>query len=175
MRSWGSLAQDVAYRNLWDEHPEIEKYAATLQSLGMKRMHVQQKLAEMQAQQSLLAGVGLHYLLSEDFVKVARKRTGKEDPTFNDMKDAFWMCDEPLGHDVRCPRDGRMGCALVDWIPRAGRQEQSHFMSWTWRYSIGQIRSSLEMWMADSDKPKELGDVSFFMCFFVNNQFRPDP
>ncbi|CAE7470005.1 unnamed protein product [Symbiodinium necroappetens] len=161
-------ALDVAYRDLWDEHPEIEKHAAILQFLGMKRMQVQQKLAEMQAQQSLLAGVGLHYLLSEDFASVARERTKKQDPSFNDMKDAFWMCDEPLGHDVRCPRDGRMGCALVDWIPRSGRQEQSHFMSWTWRYRLSEVQSALQIFQRNVEESR----VFFYMCFFVNNQFR---
>ena len=118
--------------------------------------------------QSLLAGVGLRYLLSEDFASVARERTKKQDPSFNDMKDAFWMCDEPLGHDVRCPRDGRMGCALVDWIPRSGRQEQSHFMSWTWRYSLSEVQSALRIFQRSVEESK----VFFYMCFFVNNQFR---
>ena len=55
-----------------------------------------------------------------------------------DMKTAFWLSDKPIGQDIICPRDGRVGCALVDWIPRRERREQTHFMSWTWRYSLQQ-------------------------------------
>ena len=55
-----------------------------------------------------------------------------------DMKTAFWLSDKPIGQDIICPRDGRAGCALVDWIPRRERREQTHFMSWTWRYSLQQ-------------------------------------
>ena len=55
-----------------------------------------------------------------------------------DMKTAFWLSDKPIGQDNICPRDGRSGCALVDWIPRRERREQTHFMSWTWRYSLQQ-------------------------------------
>ena len=57
------------------------------------------------------------------------------------MKTAFWLSSDPIGHDVRCPRDGRMGCALVDWIPSAERREQTHFMSWTWQYSLMQVET----------------------------------
>jgi len=143
-----------------------------LQNLGVSAAALDTEIRQIQAQQSLVAGVGMEYLLSEDFRSLATGRSGKPDPTFNDLKEAFWMCPSPIGEDALCPRDGRKGIALVDWLPSRHRRPQTHFMSWTWRYSIGQIRSSLEMWMADSDKPKELGDVSFFMCFFVNNQFR---
>ena len=27
-------------------------------------------------------------------------------------------------------KDGRLGCALVDWLPRADRREQTHYLSW---------------------------------------------
>ena len=53
-----------------------------------------------------------------------------------DMKTAFWLSEDPIGRDMICPRDGRAGCALVDWIPRCERREQTHFMSWTWKYSL---------------------------------------
>ena len=45
------------------------------------------------------------------------------------MTQAFWLGDTPLGKDVRCPRDGRPGCALVDLLPPQHRQMQDHFMS----------------------------------------------
>ena len=75
------------------------------------------------------------------------------DPTFMEMKTAFWESPEPfdpLGADILCPRDGKPGCALVDWIDRDERREQSHFMSWTWQYRLMQVRSALEMYQANS-------------------------
>ena len=75
------------------------------------------------------------------------------DPTFMEMKTAFWESPEPfdpLGADILCPRDGKPGCALVDWIDRDERREQSHFMSWTWQYHLMQVRSALEMFQANS-------------------------
>ena len=57
-----------------------------------------------------------------------------------DMKTCFWLSEDPIGEDIICPRDGRPGCALVDWIPRRERREQTHFMSWTWKYSLQQVK-----------------------------------
>ena len=99
------------------------------------------------------------------------------DPTFNDMKPVFWLKENgvrPIGEDVLCPRDGRPGCALVDWIPRHARYQASHFMSWTWQYHLGQVQSALEMWVAEHfNHPSAHSErVFFFMCFFTNNQFR---
>ena len=70
-----------------------------------------------------------------------------------EMKTAFWESPEPfdpLGADILCPRDGKPGCALVDWIDPDERREQSHFMSWTWQYRLMQVRSALEMYQASS-------------------------
>eukprot|EP00435_Cladocopium_sp_Y103_P065352 s865_g27.t1 len=96
-----------------------------------------------------------------------------------DMKTAFWLSDNPIGRNIMCPRDGRAGCTLVDWIPRSERREQTHFMSWTWRYSLLQVRDALEMFQgsaSSSAASASLGahsqGVFFFMCFFVNNQYR---
>ena len=46
---------------------------------------------------------------------------------------AFWFGEIKIGSDLRCPRDGRLGCALVDWLPPEHRQRQTHFMSSDWR------------------------------------------
>ena len=69
-----------------------------------------------------------------------------------EMKTAFWESPDldPLGADILCPRDGKPGCALVDWIDRDERREQSHFMSWTWQYRLMQVRSALEMYQSNS-------------------------
>ena len=44
------------------------------------------------------------------------------------LVEVFWQGDEKLGSNIRCPRDGRPGCALVDWLPREHRRLQTHFM-----------------------------------------------
>eukprot|EP00439_Symbiodinium_sp_Y106_P078214 s482_g17.t1 len=124
---------------------------------------------EQRAQRSLLAGVSMRYLLSKDFTELARDRAGGDDPTFNDLKQAFWLDEAPIGEDVLCPRDRRLGCALVDWIPEVDAPPQTHFMSWTWRYRLSQVQNALEMYQQQATMPP---NISFFMCFFVNNQFR---
>ena len=42
--------------------------------------------------------------------------------------EVFWQGEEKLGSEIRCPRDGRPGCALVDWLSPEHRQMQTHFM-----------------------------------------------
>ena len=161
----------MLYQELWEELPDtINRYSAMLQNLGYDVAKLPKEIAGMRAQQSERAGVSMRYLLSEDFAELAAARTRKADPTFTDMK-AFWLGDDPIGRNVICPRDGRPGCAMVDWIPRADRKQQTHFMSWTWQYTLTQVRSALNMYCA-SAKPAAAGAVFFFMCFFVNNQFR---
>ena len=82
------------------------------------------------------------------------------------------MTDAAIGWDVLCRRDGRLGCALVDWLPREHRREQTHFMSWTWRYALSQVKGALEAYSASMSSTAAAGNVFFFMCFFTNNQFR---
>ena len=77
------------------------------------------------------------------------------------------MTGAAIGRDVLCPRDGRLGCALVDW---KCRREQTHFMSWTWKYTLSEVKSALQVY--SSTRPTAVKDVFFFMCFFTNNQFR---
>ena len=162
------------YDDLWEEMPEImHQHHAVLEQLGADKSTVDQRVLEMRARQSNLAGVSMHYLLSADFVQLARQRTGKDDPTFIDMKTSFWLAEDPIGQNVLCPRDGRPGCALVDWLPRKDRREQTHFMSWTWRYSIGQMKSALTMYRSTAVPVVLPEEVFFFMCFFVNPRFDP--
>ena len=103
---------------------------------------------------------------------LARQRTGCGDPTFMQMKTGFWQTADPLGEQIICPRDGRPGCALVDWIARCERRQQSHFLSWTWRYSLSQVTSALKTFHRSSGAALHPQEVFFYMCFFVNNQYR---
>eukprot|EP00438_Fugacium_kawagutii_P036277 Skav218325 [mRNA] locus=scaffold2239:261690:267567:+ [translate_table: standard] len=150
-----------------DEQPDmLTAYWNKLNPLGLQKAKFDQNVSAMRVLQSQRAGVSIEYLLSADFAQLATQRTGKNDPTF-DMKTAFWLAEDPIGRDIICPRDGRPGCALVDWIPRCERREQTHFMSWTWKYSLLEAQSALEIFQESL-----VGPCHFFMCFFTNNQYR---
>ena len=160
------------FQDLWDEGPDTAAhYQRLLRGLAVDKATVDERIQEFRRLQSQTGGVSMRYLLSSDFNDLARQRTGQSDPTFNEMKDAFWLSDDPIGQKLVCPRDGREGCALVDCIPRNHRRQQTHFMSWTWRYHLSQITSALDMHRRSMPElvPE---DIFFYMCFFVNNQFR---
>jgi len=166
------VAYSKLYAGLWDEISGIGIDTSELQKLGVDPAEVATELAVMRARQSSCAGVSMGYLLSEEFRLLAETRTALVDPTFEQMKSGFWFGPDPIGGDVQCPRDGQMGCALVDWLPRIDRREQTHFMSWVWRYHLSQVTSALQVWRSQSTSPVLPQEIFFFMCFFVNNQFR---
>ena len=157
------------YRDLWQEDEgTIELYTERLGKLGVSKAAVQEQVDEMRSAQSKQAGVSMRYLLSDSFAVLAAERTGKSDPSFIDMKDGFWLTSNPIGQNLRCPRDGKPGCALVDWLPRSDRHQQTHFLSWSWQYRLAQVRSALQSYQPVAAAE----EVFFFMCFFTNNQFR---
>ena len=157
-------------QQLWDEKPDtIHRSFLALSRHGWTRLQLDIQVQQIRAWQSPIAGVGLDYLLT-DFLEMAQKRSAEENPTFNRLKEVFWYCADPLGADIRCPRDGEMGCALVDWIPPRNRRAQTHFLSWTWKYTIMQVHSALNLWQTSEGVSRH--DVFFYMCFFVNNQHR---
>eukprot|EP00913_Durusdinium_trenchii_P005396 g5030.t2 len=60
------------------------------------------------------AGVSVAYILSREFLELSQNRSGKDDPNFYDLKDAFFLPSDPvaqppIGGTVLCPRDGRPG------------------------------------------------------------------
>jgi len=120
--------------------------------------------------QSEEAGVSVAFLLSEEFLDLAQGRSRMENPNFYDLKDAFFLREEPIGRDLLCPRDGMPGCALVDVVDQRHRRQCTHFLSWAWSYSVTLVRSALRSWM---DQSKLVPGTTFlYMCFFVNNQYR---
>ena len=125
---------------LWKEENEtmLQRFYLQLSSLGWTSCKVDLKIQEIRALQSLQAGVSMAYLL-QDFKDLAQRRSKEVDPNFLRLKDAFWGCEDKIGQDVLCPRDGQLSCALVDWLPRQHRRQQTHFLSWSWRYSLGQL------------------------------------
>ena len=80
-------AERQLYVDMWSDPAHAAKrYKALRQRLG-SNSNIDRKLADMLCLQSQRAGVGISYLLSDGFADLATKRTGKNDPTFNDMKE----------------------------------------------------------------------------------------
>ncbi|CAE8627863.1 unnamed protein product [Polarella glacialis] len=142
----------------------------SLQNFGYTPARASEEVARRSKAQSEEAGVCVAYLLSQDFADLARSRTDKEDPTFYDMKDTFFFGPKPIGQEQTCPRDGGAGCALIDTLVPAHRRRCTHFLSWTWGYTLSTVQDGLSTWTAiEGLAPSE---VFLFMCFFVNNQYR---
>ena len=81
-------AERQLYEDMWsDPAHAVKRYTALRQRLGLPKSNVDRKLANMLCLQSHRAGVGMSYLLSDAFADLATKRTGMEEPTFNDMKE----------------------------------------------------------------------------------------
>ena len=112
---------------LWKEENEImlQRFYLQFSSLGWTSSKVDLKIQEIRGLQSLQAGVSMAYLL-QDFKDLVQQRSREVDPTFLHLKDVFWGCEDKIGQDVLCPRDGQLGCALVDWLPRHHRRQQIH-------------------------------------------------
>jgi hypothetical protein len=131
---------------------------------------LQIKELEIRKKQSEERGVTLSYLLSDEFEQLAREKSGLEDPTFHDLVQPFFLGPGAIGRDRICPRDGRRGCALVDSLPRQYRRRCTHFLSWTWSSRLSTVREALKRWADRNGSDPD--EVAFYMCFFVNNQYR---
>jgi len=129
-----------------------------------------EKERQIRKRQSEERGVLLKYLLSDDFEDLARGASKLHDPTFDDLKWPFFLGPNAIGRDKLCPRDNHQGCALVDTLPCHMRSKSTHFLSWTWASKLSVVRGSLLRWARRTGV--DPSDVYFFMCFFVNNQFR---
>lgn len=129
-----------------------------------------QKVMELRKTQSEHAGVSVAYLLSDEFLELAQKRTGNGNPSFIDMRQPFWLEEDAIGKDAICPRDLKAGVALMDTLPQVHRPACTHFLSWVWSYPILQVREALQLWV--DQKVLNPQETFLFMCFFVNNQFR---
>jgi hypothetical protein len=158
--------------SLWtgDDASSASAGAEAKRLLGWSDEDLEVHVGTVLRRHSLEAGVSVAYLLSDEFLELARARTGLENPRFLDMKRPFWLGEAPIGREVSCPRDGRAGCALVDTLPREFRGPCTHFLSWVWGYTILQVRDALRLWARRSQLDPSA--TFLFMCFFVNNQFR---
>lgn len=119
-------------------------------------------------------GVSLKFLL-EEFEPCARNATALADPTFREVKDAFWTGPharpfEGCDHQ-QCPRDGKPGCSLADVLAQRGAAgKATHFLSWTWSYRVSTMVSALRRWASKTGVDPE--QTFIWICFFVNNQCR---
>lgn len=117
------------------------------------------------------AGVSLAFLLSPEFESMARQATGKEDPSFIEMQEPFFLHGtEPIGKGLLCPRDLRPGCAFIDTLPPKHRKRTNCFLSWVWGYRLSVVRSGLARWAESNVEDPE--GTFLYMCFFCNNQWR---
>eukprot|EP00931_Biecheleriopsis_adriatica_P100334 TRINITY_DN7559_c0_g1_i1.p1 TRINITY_DN7559_c0_g1~~TRINITY_DN7559_c0_g1_i1.p1 ORF type:complete len:983 (+),score=160.81 TRINITY_DN7559_c0_g1_i1:103-3051(+) len=126
-------------------------------------------------------GVPLLYLTEEDcFLKDVETMLGQElaeHETFRKLQATCWgdeNCEGFCGsQEENCPRDGKMGCAIIDTLddrfPQRGfRGRFTHYLSWCWDYSCHHMVSGLNSWMLHA---KAVADDTFiWICFFCNNQ-----
>ena len=157
---------------LWMQNDHaIGHAAAELQStMQWTDAELSNQVKRLASTNSRNAGPSVAYLCSNEFQVLARSRTGLDDPSFLQMKAPFWLESHPIGGDVLCPRDGKLGCAFVDTLPAHHRGNCTHFLSWVWGYKLSTVQDSLQEWIVRN----RLDPTSTFlyMCFFNNNQFR---
>jgi len=165
-------SDDAAYTA--DPSATFEKSVTRLRALGMSQEHIVDTVKNLRREHSEEAGVSLEYLISNEFSDDMRAITGMDNPNFHDMKQPLFFGENARGRDTPCPRDGLPGCALVDTLPPRYRQKCTHFLSWTWSYSLDTVVGGLSNWarMEFSQRPDDLRQVFLFMCFFCNNQYR---
>lgn len=165
--------KDQLARALDVENEMSKKTTSTmrLRMLGVSSSAIAEFTKETRAKQSLQSGVSICYLMSEAFAELALEKSGINDPSFYDLKDSFFFGENPLGGDVICPRDGKPGAALVDWLPRHHRGKCTHFLSWIWSYKVSLVQQALQHWL-DTTLTVNADEVFLYMCFFVNNQYR---
>lgn len=94
-------------------------------------------------------------------------------------------CGPPTPHDInkpvlqerskglKCPRDGEVGCAFVDYVAQETPEhvgKATRMLSYTWGYSIEQIGTALEAYCKEEGlDPKT---VYVWICFACINQHR---
>merc|ERR1711871_1388385 len=101
---------------------------------------------------------------------MAKQKSGMTHPAFYDLKDSFFFGSDALGQSQMCPRDGRDGCALVDFLPREHRGRCTHFLSWTWGYKVSLVQEAVLNWTLAFILSQKA--TFLYCCFFCNNQYR---
>ena len=72
--------------------------------------------------------------------------------TFRDLKESFWGGDPAQcpgfknSQKKMCPRDNKVGCAIVDALEPEFSDQMTDFVSWCWDYKVADVISSLAIW-----------------------------
>merc|ERR1711972_750957 len=100
----------------------------------------------------------------------ARAATGQDNPTFPEIAPVLAYGDKALGYDKICPRDGKVGCSIVDAVTFEHHGRANQFLSWSWGYKMTAVIGALAEWMkkVHADPKKTF----IWMCFACLNQFR---
>ena len=113
-------------------------------------------------------GVSAEWILGT-FPELARSSTGKANPNFHEICPAVAMGPQGLGFGKTCPRDGGLGCSILDALDDSYRGRATHFVSWCWDYTLEDFVSAIQSWIQkEASSPS---DVCLWVCFFCNNQF----
>jgi len=170
VRSLKKLAAEAVSKGEEAEFHELHKGGRWF---GVSLKTISNILENEARRQSEAGGISVAYLISEEFLALGMDRTGLDNPSFYDLKGPFFQGQkgkDALGRTTRCPRDGERGCALIDFLPRKHRGKCTHFLSWTWGYSIKMVQDGLKLWLKHSELVAE--ETFLYCCFFVNNQYR---
>ena len=93
--------------------------------------------------------------------------------SFRDLKKKVFAKKGGMGSDLICPRDGEMGCSYTDALyakDRELRAKATHFVSWSWGYTVEQVSGALGSWSREGDSRSK--EAFLWICFFCNNQYR---
>jgi len=90
--------------------------------------------------------------------KVIAEKLWKESSFFAEEKDL-------------CPRDGKRGRSFMDSLPLQHRGKATHFVSWCWNYTVGDVVGAFESW-CKAKQGRDPKAAFLWMCFFCNNQHR---
>lgn len=115
-------------------------------------------------------GIAAEYILGP-FQEVVKKSTGQQNPNFHDIAPCLAIGEHGVGCKKLCPRDGRMGCSIVDGLADSKyKGVPTHFLSWVWSYTLATFAGAIDSWIASRKLVRK--DVFLWCCFFCNNQYR---
>ena len=126
-------------------------------------------------EESELLGVGLTWVLGV-FPSKARQVMGLKRrevfaTDFYKLKEPMAMGETGLGKGKTCPRDEQPDCSIVDAIYPVHSSRATLFVSWAWKFTLEQMLTALEAWMAQNSL-EEWSTIYIWWCFFCNNQYR---
>lgn len=114
-------------------------------------------------------GVSLDYL-QRIFPEEARLATGLQNPSFYVTCPVYASGPHGKGAKLICPRDGQLGCSVIDVLEPHQKSAATHFVSWSWGYSLEVFVTALQGW-AETSKV-DIHKTFLWICFFCNNQYR---